>query len=194
MSTTATPRPAQDRPSAASQSARAGSKKARILALHDGGEADLGVIAERTGARLSYVASVLQQSGRIRGYFDLYTSTGKQMNAYSRFFTGQLGFKTVESASESVQLIDRMHRRFERSGDRAGQHHALTMAMTMYNRARWSGKDAEAEVFRVWLAAQIAPSRRPQENAAMRAVELPPKDEAAAGTQGELYPPLRRVA
>jgi hypothetical protein len=75
------------------------------------------------------------------------------MNVYSKFFANKLGFKDEETARASLELIDRLHRQFEFAGDRAGQHHALTMALTMYNRARWTGKSAEAAVFREWLQA-----------------------------------------
>ena len=47
--------------------------------------------------------------------------------------------------------IDRLYRYFERLGDRAGQHHAEVFALTGRNRARWSGKKEEAEVFMNWL-------------------------------------------
>src|SRR5215216_1094147 len=89
------------------------------------------------------------------GYFDLYTSTSQPQNVYSKFFAGKLGFKDVETAAESVSLIDRLYRQFEFAGDRAGQHHALTMALTMFDRARWTGKGREAEVFLNWLTARL---------------------------------------
>ena len=57
------------------------------------------------------------------------------MNVYSKFFAGGLGFKDVDTAEKSVELIDRLHRQFELAGDRAGQHHALLMALTMFDRA-----------------------------------------------------------
>ncbi|MEM6646175.1 MAG: hypothetical protein AAF730_07975 [Bacteroidota bacterium] len=138
-------------------------KKAQVLRLFADGVEDLEELASRTAARPSYVASVLQQAGHLSGYHDLYTSTGHSMNTYSRFFRGRLGFRTVERARASIRLINQMHQQFERMGDRAGQHHALMMALTMYNRARFGNKQAEAEVFRRWLAGQLlatAPSTR----------------------------------
>lgn len=135
-----------------SQTPRPPTKKAQVLSLFDSGIHDIHELATLTEARPSYVASVLQQAGHLSGYHDLYTSTGQSMNMYSRFFRGRLGFRTVERARGSIRLIDQMHRQFERIGDRAGQHHAMMMAMTMYNRARFSNKPAEAEVFRTWLA------------------------------------------
>jgi hypothetical protein len=84
-------------------------------------------------------------------YYDLYTSSAQPMNVYSKFFARQLGFKDEETARESVELIDRLYGQFELGGDRAGQHHALVMALTMYDRARWTGKAAEANIFRAWL-------------------------------------------
>ena len=77
------------------------------------------------------------------------------MNAYSKFFANQLGFKNVEVARESVELIDTMYHQFATGGDRAGQHHAMMMAMTMGNRAFWTGKHAEATAFRDWLIARL---------------------------------------
>ncbi|GIV58038.1 MAG: hypothetical protein KatS3mg042_0951 [Rhodothermaceae bacterium] len=77
------------------------------------------------------------------------------MNVYSKFFAGRLGFKDVETARRSVALIDRLYDRFEQVADRAGQHHALVMALTMYNRARWTGKTAEADVYRRWLLERL---------------------------------------
>jgi len=141
-------------------------KKAQVLRLFADGVEDIGELASRTDARPSYVASVLQQAGHLSGYHDLYTSTGHSMNTYSRFFRGRLGFRTVEGAQRSIHLIDQMHQQFERMGDRAGQHHAMMMALTMYNRARFSNKRAEAEVFRVWLADHLVASAAPARMAA----------------------------
>jgi hypothetical protein len=127
------------------------SKKDQILALAVSGLGDVGDIALITGARPSYVSGVLETAGLHKGYFDLYTSTRQPMNVYSKFFAGQLGFKDVEAARRSVDLIDRLYRQFELAADRAGQHHALLMALTMFDRARWTNKAPEAEVFRRWL-------------------------------------------
>lgn len=127
------------------------SKKDQILALYRGGLGDVEDIALITRSRASYVASVLQSAGETTGYFDLYTSTSEPMNVYSRFFANRLGFKTLEDARESVALIARLHDQFELAGDRAGQHHALVMALTMFDRARWTNKWEEADEFRRWL-------------------------------------------
>ncbi|MDX1420235.1 MAG: hypothetical protein R3181_09730 [Rubricoccaceae bacterium] len=131
------------------------SKKEQILALHLAGVEDVEDLALLTQSRPSYVASVLQEEGLEEGYFDLYTSTTHPMNVYSKYFAGRLGFKDVAAAEASVRLIDRLHQQFAIAQDRAGQHHALLMALTMYDRARWTGKEAEAEPFRRWLAAQL---------------------------------------
>ncbi len=128
-------------------------KKERILALYNAGLQDIAQIVRRVGARPSYVAQVLQQAGHLDGYFDLYTTTGREQNVYSRFFRSVLSFKTVEAARESVQKIDRLYNYFERLGDRAGQHQAMVLALTGKNRARWSGKLEEAQIFSEWLAA-----------------------------------------
>jgi hypothetical protein len=131
------------------------SRKDQIISLFLSGMGEIEDIAVITGARASYVGSVLQEAGLHQGYFDLYTSTAHQQNIYSKFFAGKLGFKDVETASESVALIERLYRQFEFAGDRAGQHHALTMALTMFDRARWTGKGREAEVFLNWLTARL---------------------------------------
>ena len=83
------------------------------------------------------------------------------MNVYSKFFAGHLGFKDVEAARASVAHVDRLYRQFDLAGDRAGQHHALLMALTMYDRARWTGKVDEAEPYRRWLADHLAASVPP---------------------------------
>src|ERR1051326_1375857 len=107
------------------------SKKEQIIAVFLAGLGDVGDIAMITQSRPSYVASVLQDAGLHTGYFDLYTSTSKPMNVYSRFFAGRMGFKDEATAHESVETIERLYRQFDAAGDRAGQHHALQMALTM---------------------------------------------------------------
>ena len=127
------------------------SKREQIVTLYLSGMRDVEDLAMLTDTRPSYVGSVLQEEELSTEYFDLYTSTKHPMNVYSKFFAGKLGFKDVETAQESVDLIERMHSRFATGRDRAGQHHALVMALTMFNRARWTGKRKEADVFRQWL-------------------------------------------
>jgi hypothetical protein len=129
----------------------ADTKKQRILDLYAEGVRDVDELARRSDARPSYVASVLQKAGLEVDYFDLYTSTAQPMNVYSKVFRNQLRFKDEEAARQSVELIEHHYRRFRQAGDRAGQHHCLLMALTMFNRARWIGKYREAEVFRNWL-------------------------------------------
>ncbi|HYE14131.1 MAG TPA: hypothetical protein VD968_06800 [Pyrinomonadaceae bacterium] len=131
------------------------SKKDQIIALFLSGMGEVEDIAVITGSRASYVGSVLQEAGLVSGYFDLYTSTSHPQNIYSKFFAGKLGFRDEEAARQSVELIDRLYRQFEFAADRAGQHHALSMALTMFDRARWTGKGREAEVFREWLTARL---------------------------------------
>ena len=134
------------------QEAKPRSKKEQILALYEGGVTDIAQIVRQVAARPTYVAQVLQSAGLITGYFDLYTTTAREQNVYSRFFRNVLSFKTVEASRESVQKIDRLYNYFERLGDRAGQHQAMVLALTGKNRARWSGKQEEAEIFSEWLA------------------------------------------
>jgi hypothetical protein len=131
------------------------SKKDQILALFMSGIGEVEDLAMITGSRPSYIGSVLQESGLMKGYFDLYTSTAHPMNVYSKFFANKLGFKDEESARASVEVIDRLYRQFELAKDRAGQHHALAMALTMFDRARWTGKGREADIFRHWLTSRL---------------------------------------
>jgi hypothetical protein len=131
------------------------SRKDQIRALYLSGMTEIEDLAMITGARPSYVGSVLQESGWVKGYFDLYTSTAHPMNVYSKFFANKLGFKDEETARESVELIDRLYRQFEFAQDRAGQHHALSMALVMLDRARWTGKGQEADIFRQWLLTKL---------------------------------------
>jgi hypothetical protein len=130
-------------------------RKDQIISLFLSGMGEIEDIALITGARPSYVGSVLQEAGLSRGYFDLYTSTAHPQNVYSKFFAGKLGFRDEETARASIETIDRVHRQFELAGDRAGQHHALTMALTMFDRARFTNKRREAEIFRDWLVARL---------------------------------------
>ena len=146
---------AADAPPQPRRSSSKPSRKDQIISLFVSGMGEVEDIAVITGARPSYVASVLQEAGLHSGYFDLYTSTSQPQNIYSKFFAGKLGFKDEETARESVGVIDRLYRQFEFAGDRAGQHHALAMALTMFDRARWTGKGREAAVFLDWLTARL---------------------------------------
>jgi hypothetical protein len=128
------------------------SKKEQIVGLYKSGVTDIAQIVRRVAARPSYVAQVLQGAGLITGYFDLYTTTAREQNVYSRFFRNVLSFKNVEASRESVQKIDRLYNYFKRLGDRAGQHQAMVLALTGKNRARWSGKAEESQIFSEWLA------------------------------------------
>ena len=127
-------------------------KKEQIVSLFQSGTKDIAEIVRRVKARPSYVAQVLQQAGHLDGYFDLYTTTGREQNVYTRYFRNVLHFRNPEAARESVARIDRLYNYFERLGDRAGQHQAMVLALTGKNRARWSGKHEEAQVFSEWLA------------------------------------------
>jgi hypothetical protein len=132
------------------------SKKDMILSLFNSGVKEIETISAISGAKPSYVGSVLQREGLIDNYFDLYTSTNHPMNIYSKHFRGKLGFKTVEAAERSVGTLDRTYHYFDRIQDRAGQHHTLEMALTMLDRARWTGKLEEAEIYRQWLVGKLS--------------------------------------
>lgn len=132
------------------------SKKDMILSLFETGITQIETIAAISGARPSYVGAVLHKEGLIDNYFDLYTSTSHAMNIYSKHFQGKLGFKNVESAERSVRVLEGAYRYFEKLQDRAGQHHTLEMALTMLDRARWTAKLDEAEVYRQWLVRKLS--------------------------------------
>ncbi|CAN5328325.1 MAG: hypothetical protein ACR2GW_03965 [Pyrinomonadaceae bacterium] len=159
------------------------SKKEQIISLYFTGMTEIEDLALITGARPSYVGSILQEAGLKPGYFDLYTSSAHPMNVYSKFFAKRLGFKDEETARQSVDVIDNLHRQFALAGDRAGQHHALMMALVMFDRARWTGKGPEADIFREWLLARLseadltpAEDDEPNAAAAQDAAALPSLD------------------
>lgn len=145
------------------------SKKDMILSLFKNGTTEVEAISAISGAKPSYVGSVLQKEGLIDNYFDLYTSTGYPMNVYSKHFRGKLGFKNVETAKRGVETLETAYRYFDKNQDRAGQHHALEMGLTMLDRARWTGKLEEAEVYRRWIVGKL--SKPLVENSKPMAVE-----------------------
>jgi hypothetical protein len=137
------------------QAARKPSKKDQITSLYLAGITEVEDLAIITHSRPSYVAGVLQAAQLLPAYHDLYTTSAQPMNVYSKFFAKKLGYKDEATARRSVEFIDHYYRQFELAQDRAGQHHALLMALTMFDRARWTGKEREAEVFRRWLLDQL---------------------------------------
>lgn len=126
-------------------------KKERVLELRRSGLTDLREISRVAETSTSYAASVLRDSGLLNNYADLYTSTSEPANVYSKLFKGKLGFKNMDFARASVDILNAAYHRFRRENDRPGQHHVLNLALTMLDRARWSGKDKEAGEFRHWL-------------------------------------------
>ncbi len=156
------------------------SKKDMILSLFNSGTKEIEAIAAISGAKPSYVGSVLQKEGLIDNYFDLYTSTIHPQNVYSKYFVGKLGFKNVAASQRSVGELEKAYRYFADRQDRAGQHHALEMALTMLDRARWTGKLEEAEIYRRWLVNKLsAPLAKIADSQALKAVEneKPEKEE-----------------
>jgi hypothetical protein len=148
------------------------SKKEMILSLFKDGTTEIETIAVLTGAKASYVGSVLHKEGLIDNYFDLYTSTAYPMNVYSKYFRGKLGFKDVETAKAGVKTLEQAYRYFSNAQDRAGQHHALEMALTMLNRARWTGKPEEAEIYRRWLVEKLSKPLIEETQAQAQQIEL----------------------
>ena len=82
------------------------SKKEVILSLFKSGTTEIEAIAAISGAKPSYVGSVLQKEGLIDNYFDLYTSTNYPMNVYSKHFRGKLGFKDTATARAGVRNLE----------------------------------------------------------------------------------------
>ena len=130
-------------------------KKQQIIALYLAGITEFEALATMTGAQPSYVGAVLRRAGLIEGYFDLYTSTAHPMNVYSKRLANQLGFKHEDAARQSVAVLEQLYQQCAFTRDRAGQHHALAMALVMFDRARWIGKMREADIFRQWLVAHL---------------------------------------
>ena len=132
------------------------SKKDMILSLFNSGVTEIETIAAVSGARPSYVGAVLHREGLVDNYFDLYTSTGYPMNVYSKHFRGKLGFRDVATAERGVKTLENGYQYFSRILDRAGQHHTLELGLTMLDRARWTGKLEEAEIYRRWLVGKLS--------------------------------------
>jgi hypothetical protein len=130
-------------------------KKEQIVLLFTSGTTNLEELAKITNSSLSYVGSVLQEANLMTGYFDLYTTTANPMNVYSKLFVNKLGFRDENAARRSVNELERVYRDLEQRRDRAGQHHALEMALIMFDRARWTGKQKEAAIFRKWLISNL---------------------------------------
>jgi hypothetical protein len=157
----------KEKPEAETETPARASKKNQILSLHGSGITDVEELAILTDSRPSYAASVLARAEKLPDYFDLYTSTSKSMNVYSKAFARRLGFRDEEAARRSVKILDHYYDRYALIGDRAGQHHALVMGLTMFDRARWTGKGREAEIFRQWLCSRLTESGdRPQPESA----------------------------
>jgi hypothetical protein len=163
------------------------SKKDMIISLFNSGVTEIETIAVVAGARPSYVGSVLQREGLIDSYFDLYTSTAYAMNVYSKHFRGKLGFRDVETARRGVEVLENGHQYFSKILDRAGQHHTLELGLTMLDRARWTGKLEEAEVYRQWLVGKLnVPLVEAPKPSVLAAVERPAGKSEPAGSEGEM--------
>ena len=136
-------------------------KKTQIISLYTNGINDIQELATLTESKPSYVATVLQDSGLLTGYFDLYTHSTHPMNVYSQLFRQKLGFKDEATSRAGVDLLEHHYRLFAGEKDRAGQHHALSVALTMYDRARWCGKQKEADIYKNWLLSHLDDDREP---------------------------------
>src|SRR2546423_12752577 len=65
------------------------SKKDQIISLFLSGMGEIADIAVITGARPSYVGSVLQEAGLHSRYFHPFTPTPPPQNIFSKIFSGQ---------------------------------------------------------------------------------------------------------
>jgi hypothetical protein len=126
-------------------------KKSRIYEAWLAGERDIRHLAFDLNSTPSYVASVLQQAHLIEGYYDLYTSSQKPLNIYVQDLDEKIGFKDIAAAQHGVAKLEEGYHGLGEMKDRAGQHHFMVLALTMFNRARFSGKLAEANLYRDWL-------------------------------------------
>ena len=133
-----------------------------IIEALNNGQRDPWRMAEEPQTQPSYVASILQKNGLISGYYDLYTTPTTPLNIYSGEFRGKMGFKDPKSAKYSVHVLEEVYHKFDESHDRAGQHHCLVTALTMYNRARFSGKVEEAKIFKEWLLGKLTEALPPR--------------------------------
>lgn len=131
------------------------SKKQQIIDAWLSGKRDIWRLAEEIQTQPSYIASTLQNHGFINGYHDLYTTATTPLNIYSPELQGKMGFKNIRSAKYSVHILESVYQKFDESHDRAGQHHCLVTALTMYNRARFSNKTDEARIFKKWLLGKL---------------------------------------
>lgn len=130
-------------------------KKEQILKAWYDGERDIRLLALDLNSTPSYVASVLQEAQLIEGYYDLYTSSRKPLNIYSQEMNERLGFKNIEIARRGVEKLEEAYHGLGEMKDRAGQHHFMMLSLIMFNRARFSGKLAEADLYRDWLVRHL---------------------------------------
>src|SRR5262249_62429672 len=82
----------EEKDSGAEGGERRAAKKDQIISLFTSGMGSVEDLAMITGARPSYVASVLQAAGLMRGFFDLFTTPSHPMDVYSKFFARAAGF------------------------------------------------------------------------------------------------------
>jgi hypothetical protein len=136
------------------------SKKQLIIEAWRAGRRDIWQIAEDLGTQPSYIASTLQSHGLISGYYDLYTTPPNPLNIYFSEFQGKMGFRDLKASLYSVHVLNEVYKKFEEHHDRAGQHHCLVTALTMYNRARFSNKIEEAKVFKRWIVEHLTETSR----------------------------------
>lgn len=131
------------------------SKKEKIIKLYENNVKNIAQIAALTSAKPSYVAQVLQEKKLIHHYHDLYSHVGEDSNIYSPIFKDVLSFKNKESSKESIKEIDLLYNQFKKDKDPAGQHEAMSVALVGFNRAKFSNKIEEADIFKRWIKEKL---------------------------------------
>lgn len=83
--------------------------------------------------------------------FDFFSPMTSARTAYTHFYRDVLSLKSVADAEKSIAKIDDLFRYFHRLDDFAGKHHAMILALTGRNRAKWRGALDIAEIYDEWL-------------------------------------------
>lgn len=75
-----------------------------ILSLHDGGTTEIDTIAAISGAKPSYVGSVLQKEGLIDNYFDLHNQPHIRKIFIQNIFAESPVSKTTRQRVQALKL------------------------------------------------------------------------------------------
>ncbi len=103
---------------------------------------------------------------------------------FAEFDLTSLGLRGVGSAKAAVGALDERYRTAREESNRAGQHTAMMMALTLFNQARWTGRNEEASLFRIWLMDRLVTSALIEEQVAT--VASAARESAAVRTSESL--------